>query len=72
MPGYGIESATVPGSVDGWQKLLDRFGKKKLNELLAPAIQIAQDGFPVTEWIALHFANEVDLLRNNEAAAKLS
>src|SRR6202171_6648164 len=31
MPGYGIESATVPGSVDGWQKLLARFGKKKLN-----------------------------------------
>src|SRR6202165_5752384 len=70
MPGYGIESATVPGSVDGWQKLLDRFGKKKLNELLAPAIQIAQDGFPVTEWIALHFAQNVDMLRNNEAAAK--
>jgi gamma-glutamyltranspeptidase/glutathione hydrolase len=70
MPGYGIESATVPGSVDGWQKLVDRFGKKKLDELLAPAIQIAQDGFPVTEWIALHFAREVDMLRNNEAAAK--
>src|SRR6266436_8239308 len=52
MPEYGIESATVPGSVDGWQKLVARFGKKKLNELLAPAIQIAQDGFPVTEWIA--------------------
>jgi gamma-glutamyltranspeptidase/glutathione hydrolase len=70
MPGYGIESATVPGSVDGWQKLVDRFGKKKLDELLAPAIQIAQDGFPVTEWIAIHFAREADLLRNNEAAAK--
>jgi gamma-glutamyltranspeptidase/glutathione hydrolase len=70
MPGYGIESATVPGSVDGWQKLLDRFGKKKMNEVLAPAIQIAQDGYPVTEWIALHFAREVDMLRNNEAAAK--
>src|SRR5260221_1687644 len=70
MPGYGIESATVPGSVDGWQKLLDRFGKKKLDELLAPAIQIAQDGFPVTEWIAIHFAKEVDMLRNDEGAAK--
>jgi len=52
------------------QKLVDRFGKKKLDELLAPAIQIAQDGSAVTEWIALHFAKEVDLLRNNEAAAK--
>src|ERR1700730_5194455 len=70
MPGDGIESATVPGSVDGWQKLLDRFGKKKLDELLAPAIQIAQEGFPVTEWIAIHFAKEVDMLRGDEGAAK--
>jgi gamma-glutamyltranspeptidase/glutathione hydrolase len=70
MPAHGIEPVTVPGSVDGWQKLLDRFGKKKMNEVLAPAIQIAQDGYPVTEWIALHFASNVDLLRDNEAAAR--
>jgi gamma-glutamyltranspeptidase/glutathione hydrolase len=38
MPVHGIEPVTVPGSVDGWQKLLDRFGKKKMNEVLAPAI----------------------------------
>ncbi len=70
MPVHGIEPVTVPGSVDGWQKLLDRFGKKKMNEVLAPAIQIAQDGYPVTEWIAQHFASSVDLLRDNEAAAR--
>src|SRR5579863_7906226 len=70
MPVRGIEPVTVPGSVDGWQKLLDRFGKKKMNEVLAPAIQVAEDGYPVTEWIALHFASNVDLLRDNEAAAK--
>jgi gamma-glutamyltranspeptidase/glutathione hydrolase len=68
MPGRGIEPVTVPGSVDGWQKLLDRFGKKKMNEVLAPAIQVAEDGYPVTEWIAQHFASDVDLLRDNEAA----
>jgi gamma-glutamyltranspeptidase/glutathione hydrolase len=70
MPAHGIEPVTVPGAVDGWQKLLDRFGKKKLNEVLAPAIQIAQDGYPVTEWIAQHFASSVDLLHDNENAAK--
>ncbi len=70
MPVRGIEPVTVPGSVDGWQKLLDRFGKKKMKEVLAPAIQIASDGYPVTEWIALHFAANVELLRDNEAAAK--
>src|SRR5579863_6523041 len=50
MPGQGIQSVTVPGAVDGWQKLLDRFGKKKMSEVLAPAIRTAEDGFPVTEW----------------------
>ncbi|MGH9680721.1 MAG: gamma-glutamyltransferase family protein, partial [Candidatus Acidiferrales bacterium] len=69
MPLRGIESATVPGAVDGWQKLADRFGKKKLNEDLAPAIQISENGYAVTEWIAIHFAKDVDLLLGNEAAA---
>jgi gamma-glutamyltranspeptidase / glutathione hydrolase len=70
MPAYGIETVTVPGAVDGWQRMLERFGKKKLSEALAPAIQVAEDGAPVTEWVALHFAANADLLRNNEAAAK--
>jgi gamma-glutamyltranspeptidase/glutathione hydrolase len=70
MPAYGIEPVTVPGAVDGWQKLLDRFGKKKMNEVLAPAIQVAEDGYPVTEWIAMHFAADVDLLHENEVAAR--
>jgi len=70
MPGLGIDSATVPGAVDGWQKLLDRFGRKKMSEVLAPAIQIAEQGFPVTEWTAQHFASHVDLLRSNAAAAQ--
>jgi gamma-glutamyltranspeptidase / glutathione hydrolase len=69
MPMRGIEPVTIPGSVDGWQKMLDRFGKKKMNEVLAPAIQIAQDGYPVTEWIAQHFTSNIDLLRDNDAAA---
>src|ERR1700734_4156870 len=38
MPQEGIQSVTVPGAVDGWSKLLARFGTKKFPELLAPAI----------------------------------
>jgi gamma-glutamyltranspeptidase/glutathione hydrolase len=70
MPEHGIFSATVPGAVDGWQKLLDRFGKKNLSEVLAPAIRTATDGFPVTEWIAGLWAQDVDLLRSNKSAAQ--
>jgi len=70
VPPSGIESVTVPGAVDGWQKLLDRFGNKRMQEVLAPAIQLAERGFPVTEWISLHFASNVDLLETNEGAAR--
>lgn len=70
MPLRGIDSATVPGAVDGWQKLLERFGTKKLNEVLAPAISIAENGFPVPEWVGLIWSHQVDLLRGNDAAAQ--
>jgi gamma-glutamyltranspeptidase/glutathione hydrolase len=49
MPQHGINSVTVPGVVDGWSKLLSRFGNKKFPEVLAPAIHYAKDGFPVPE-----------------------
>jgi gamma-glutamyltranspeptidase / glutathione hydrolase len=70
MPNRGINAVTVPGVVDGWQKLADKFGRKKLAEDLAPAIRTAQDGFPVPEWDAAYWAGDVDLLRADEAATK--
>jgi gamma-glutamyltranspeptidase/glutathione hydrolase len=71
MPQTGVHSITVPGVVDGWQKLADRFGRKKLKEDLAAAIRSAQDGFPVPEWDAAYWAAEGDLLRTDDAAANL-
>jgi gamma-glutamyltranspeptidase / glutathione hydrolase len=70
MPQRGINSVTVPGVVDGWQKLADKFGRKRLSEDLAAAIRTAKDGFPVTEWNASYWADEIDLLRGDEAASK--
>src|ERR1700730_15865745 len=70
MPQRGIHAVTVPGMVDGWQKLADRVGRKKLAEDLSAAIRTAQDGFPVSEWVAAYWAGDVDLLRADEAAAK--
>src|SRR5271169_321389 len=48
MPQTGVHTITVPGAVDGWQKLSDKFGRKKLSEDLAAAIRTAEEGFPVT------------------------
>jgi len=52
MPLTGIHTVTVPGTVDGWDKLLSRFGRMKFPAVLAAAIHYAEEGFPVTEWSA--------------------
>ena len=57
MPQGGIDSVTVPGAVAGWEALLRRFGRKRLAEVLKPAIHCAEEGFPVSEifssyWVA--------------------
>src|SRR5215470_4354100 len=71
MPQQGVNSITAPGAVDGWQKLADKFGRKKLAEDLAAAIRTAKDGFPVPEWTAAYWATEVDKLRADENASKV-
>jgi gamma-glutamyltranspeptidase / glutathione hydrolase len=71
MPQAGIHSVTVPGLVDGWQKLSDKFGRKKLAEDLSAAVATARNGFPVPEMDAAYWNAGVDLLRSNEAASRL-
>jgi gamma-glutamyltranspeptidase / glutathione hydrolase len=51
MPQYGIDSVTVPGVVDGWTKLHNRWGKLPWRELFQPAIFYVGHGFPVAEII---------------------
>ncbi len=52
MPTSGAQSVTVPGAVDGWCRLLERFGSQSLQRLWEPAIVAARDGYPVGESIA--------------------
>ena len=51
MPSGGILTVTVPGSLWGWQEVLDRFGTMTFQKVLQPAIDYAQNGFPITEEI---------------------
>jgi gamma-glutamyltranspeptidase/glutathione hydrolase len=51
MPSGGILTVTVPGSLWGWQEVLTRFGTKTFKDVLQPAIDYAEQGFPVTEEI---------------------
>jgi gamma-glutamyltranspeptidase/glutathione hydrolase len=52
MPPGGILDVTVPGSVWGWDEVLRRFGTMKFDRVLQPAIDYAQNGYPVSERIA--------------------
>jgi gamma-glutamyltranspeptidase/glutathione hydrolase len=70
MPTNGINVVTVPGTVEGWDKLNNRFGRKKLSELLKPAIHYAENGFPVTEIIGGYFKSSVPKLKKTENAAR--
>ncbi len=51
MPQFGIDSVTVPGVVDGWAKLHERWGRLPWRDLFQPAIFYADHGFPVAEII---------------------
>jgi gamma-glutamyltranspeptidase/glutathione hydrolase len=69
MPQSGIDSVTVPGAVDGWSKLLSRFGAKKFPEVLTPAIYYAKNGFPLPELAAAYWAESDKKLRVDPNAA---
>jgi gamma-glutamyltranspeptidase / glutathione hydrolase len=69
MPDRGIQTVTVPGTVDGWSQLLSRFGTKKFPEVLEPAIQYARQGFPVPELDAAYWSEAEKLLKTESNAA---
>lgn len=54
IPAYGPLPVSVPGAVDGWIKLHEKFGNKKFISLFEPTIAYAKDGFPVSELIAYY------------------
>jgi gamma-glutamyltranspeptidase/glutathione hydrolase len=51
MPVYGILSAPVPSAAWGWEEALKKFGTMTFKEVLQPAIDYAEEGFPVSEVI---------------------
>ncbi len=53
MPDSGIDSVTVPGAVEGWNKLHERFGRIAWNDIFAPAGFYAENGFVVQEMISM-------------------
>ena len=71
MPQAGIHSVTVPGCVDGWAKLHQRFGKLPWAELFQPAIYFAGHGYPVTEMIGNAWKMEEAKLARDQNAPRI-
>jgi len=55
IPPYGPLPVSVPGCVDGWFELHERFGVLPMADVLAPAVRYAREGFPVSELIAYYW-----------------
>jgi gamma-glutamyltranspeptidase/glutathione hydrolase len=64
MPTFGPHACTVPGAVDGWFTLLERWGTRSFAEVSAAARRYAEDGFPVTKLGAFFFAGNAAALEH--------
>jgi gamma-glutamyltranspeptidase/glutathione hydrolase len=71
MPQDGIQSVTVPGCVNGWDKLHKSFGRLTWRELFQPAIYYAEQGFPVTEIIQTTWKGSTSKLWGDDAGRQI-
>jgi len=70
MPERGWNAVTVPGAVSAWIALWRRFGSLPLDEIAAPAIRFAEEGFPVSPVIAVLWANGAKVLSGQPGFAE--
>jgi gamma-glutamyltranspeptidase/glutathione hydrolase len=69
IPPRGVLPLSVPGAVDGWFELHDRFGQLDMESVLQPAISYAESGFPVTEVIAYYMGRNAAVLADQPGFA---
>ena len=62
LPPHGMLPISVPGAVDGWFELHNKFGSMPMRDILQPAIRYADNGFPVSELIAYYWDRSVPVL----------
>jgi gamma-glutamyltranspeptidase/glutathione hydrolase len=67
IPAFGSLPVTVPGTVDAWFALHQRFGKLPIGDDLAPTIAYANSGFPVSQLIAQYWKGNLAALERNKA-----
>jgi len=60
LPAFGAIAVSVPGAVDGWWTLHQRYGRLKWKDLFAPAIDLAEQGAPVADVIAISIRKNLE------------
>jgi gamma-glutamyltranspeptidase/glutathione hydrolase len=71
IPDRGPLSWSVPGCVDGWDQLRQKFGTMSFKDLLAPSIAYAEEGFPVPEVIAGYWRGSERTLAKDKDSSKV-
>ncbi|MFH2112093.1 MAG: gamma-glutamyltransferase [Candidatus Bathyarchaeota archaeon] len=64
LPRFSVHTVTVPGAAAGWADTIDRFGTMPLQQVLAPATELAEKGFPVSPITARAWDRGIPQLRN--------
>ena len=64
-------AVSVPGTVDGWQTCLDKFGQMSMAEVLKPAIKYAKEGFAVSQVIANAWKDSAPLLSQRKSGTQM-
>lgn len=68
IPSYDLLSVSVPGAVDGWFEMHERFGSASMDQILSEPIYYAENGFPVSEAISASWRRSVPFLKNQPGA----
>ena len=71
MPPTGIDTVTVPGAVEGWHRLQERFGVLPWKDLFTPAIFYAENGFPVQELIGMDWQGSAEKLKQDPESRRV-
>lgn len=71
IPVRGMLPVTVPGAVDGWCSVIERFGTRTLSEVIQPAIEYAERGIPISERFYWWITRNIDILTSSPKLAEM-
>lgn len=70
MPKFGVVPITVPGTPKGWARLIEKFGNLTLMEVLQPAINLARDGFAISETVGNYFDKSIAVYQKHNTSSE--